>query len=473
MAELTRIARRPNAVDVADEQHRRCKDKAAADADDGDQRRKPAKDQPARVLGSALSRAGRLPRSASMRLPIARSPRPTATTIGIAPGPTPYIAPGGRPAASHTSTAASAASKNAMTRPAPDRRAAGESGDALIRRHDLTRPTDLSTSVTRTISFLQEIREGVTAEIGVRPTLLLEGFLPGVRLDHLLDRLAERLLLLGSDAGRRDHRAPVGEHEIDPLLLEGRDIHAGQPVFRGDADGAQLAGLDLPFIFAEARNARSDLGAEDGRQRFAAAGERDVVDLLCVRADRAGEQCRHHVVDAAGRAAGESDFCDVGFHRRGQILRGLDRRARRHHDDLDLLGEARDRRHLLERDRRFVHGERAHHDEAVHHQLVAVALGAIDELRDANAAAGARNVGHLHAARDFGSDEGLLHRPGGRSHPPPGAAGAITFSSSCCANEGPRRRVSATTAPNKRLCNRVIGRSPGGARLTLMVACDI
>ena len=54
-----------------------------------------------------------------------------------------------------------------------------------------------------------------------------------------------------------------------------------------------------------------------------------------------------------------------------------------------LVGEPRDRRHLVEVDRRLVGQDRADHDEAVHHQLVAVALGAVDELRDADGAAGA------------------------------------------------------------------------------------
>jgi hypothetical protein len=43
------------------------------------------------ALGSALSRAGRLPRSASIRLPIASRPSPTAMTTGITSGPMPYI----------------------------------------------------------------------------------------------------------------------------------------------------------------------------------------------------------------------------------------------------------------------------------------------------------------------------------------------------------------------------------------------
>src|SRR4029434_9590304 len=43
-------------------------------------------------------------------------------------------------------------------------------------------------------------------------------------------------------------------------------------------------------------------------------------------------------------------------------------------------------------------------------QLVAVALGAVDKLRDADAAAGACHVGDLDAARDLGGDQRLLHR---------------------------------------------------------------
>ncbi len=119
------------------------------------------------------------------------------------------------------------------------------------------------------------------------------------------------------------------------------------------------------------------------------------------------------MIDAAGRAAGKRDLGDVGLHGSGKILRRLDRRIRRYHDHLDFFGKARDRRHLIERHRRFVHGERAHHDKTVHHHLVAIALGAVDELRDADAAAGAGHVGDLDAAGDLGGDQRLLHRAGG------------------------------------------------------------
>ena len=90
-------------------------------------------------------------------------------------------------------------------------------------------------------------------------------------------------------------------------------------------------------------------------------------------------------------------------------LRRLDRRIRRHDDHLRFLGQARDRRDLIERDRRLVRGDRADHDEAVDHQLVAVALGAVDELGEADGAAGAGHVGHLHVLAMPGGDQRLLH----------------------------------------------------------------
>ena len=63
--------------------------------------------------------------------------------------------------------------------------------------------------------------------------------------------------------GRSDYRAPVGEHEIDALLLEGRHVDTRQALRRGHADGAQLTSLDLPFVLAVTGDAGGHLGAED------------------------------------------------------------------------------------------------------------------------------------------------------------------------------------------------------------------
>jgi hypothetical protein len=101
----------------------------------------------------------------------------------------------------------------------------------------------------------------------------------------------------------------------------------------------------------------------------------------------------------------------------------------------------------------FVHGERADHDEAVHHQLVAVALGAVDELRDADAAAGACHVRHLDAAGDLGGDQRLLHRACGLIPTAAGCGGRhdleleLLREGRCCGLQASARR----TAPNRRV----------------------
>ena len=71
--------------------------------------------------------------SASIRLPIARRPRPTAMTTGITSGPMPYIVVAGSWRESHTSTAARPASASAMTTPARStRRDAGPWGRSVM-----------------------------------------------------------------------------------------------------------------------------------------------------------------------------------------------------------------------------------------------------------------------------------------------------------------------------------------------------
>ena len=205
---------------------------------------------------------------------------------------------------SHQIAPAKARSRSAMTRPAAsmrrvmgvpckigtalslDRRAADEASRA--RRFRRRAVLALRTSRGRPRSArpscgpdrrLQELGERVAREIGVVPALRLQDFLPFLGLHHLVHGLGQSLLLVGGDAGRGHDRAPVGDLEVDALILQGRAVDVRQLGGRGDADQAQLAGLDLAFELAVAGNADRDLAAEDGRERFAAARERDVVDL--------------------------------------------------------------------------------------------------------------------------------------------------------------------------------------------------
>lgn len=78
-----------------------------------------------------------------------------------------------------------------------------------------------------------------------------------------------------------------------------------------------------------------------------------------------------------------------------------------------FTGQARDRRHLIERDRRAVGKDRANHDVTTDDKLRRVAAGLVDELRQADRAAGAGNVGHLHRVGDLLVLQRALHRAGG------------------------------------------------------------
>src|SRR5262245_35264341 len=63
----------------------------------------------------------------------------------------------------------------------------------------------------------------VAREPEVLPVVLLERLLPLLALRSLLDRLHQLVALRLGDAGSGPHAAPVGELDIDALLLERRD----------------------------------------------------------------------------------------------------------------------------------------------------------------------------------------------------------------------------------------------------------
>ena len=180
----------------------------------------------------------------------------------------------------------------------------------------------------------------------------------------------------------------------------------------GHGERAHLAGLDLAFELAVARDAGRDLAADDRRDRLAAARKGDVVDLGDVAAGGLGEQRSQDVVGAAGRTARPSHLADIRLHGGGEVLDRLVRRVRRHDDDERIAGEARDRRHHVEIDGRLVGQDRPDHGDAVDHQLIAVALRRVDELGQTDGAAGAGDVGHLHVLGDARRGHHLLQRAG-------------------------------------------------------------
>ncbi len=97
---------------------------------------------------------------------------------------------------------------------------------ASPRHHGVTRPTDFASDAGRRASCSPSPGSSAKAspvEIGVVPALLLEDVLPGRRLHHLVDQLGQRRRAVAAAMpGGAHHRAPVGDHEVDALLLEGR-----------------------------------------------------------------------------------------------------------------------------------------------------------------------------------------------------------------------------------------------------------
>src|SRR5690606_39806716 len=75
-----------------------------------------------------------------------------------------------------------------------------------------------------------EVRvELVPAHVGVEPVVLYQSRLPRVARDHGLDGGDQGVTLIGRDARRRDHAAPVGDVEFDVLLPRRRGVDALHP----------------------------------------------------------------------------------------------------------------------------------------------------------------------------------------------------------------------------------------------------
>src|SRR5688572_17561473 len=73
------------------------------------------------------------------------------------------------------------------------------------------------------VLLLHVLAEGVARQPEVAPVLLLERFLPCGALHALLHRGDELVTLRLADPGRGPDAAPVGELDVDALLLERGD----------------------------------------------------------------------------------------------------------------------------------------------------------------------------------------------------------------------------------------------------------
>ena len=96
----------------------------------------------------------------------------------------------------------------------------------------------------------------------------------------------------------------------------------------------------------------------------------------------------------------------VGLQLRDEVGHGLDVAAGGDDDRLLLAGQPGDRGDHRQVDGRVVGEDGADHDVAADDQALGVALGLVDELGEADGAAGAGDVGHL----DVAGDAFLLHQ---------------------------------------------------------------
>ena len=132
-------------------------------------------------------------------------------------------------------------------------------------------------------------------------------------------------------------------------MPDSRSVGASMPGTRSarrDGQHAQPAGRDLSAELAVAADPGGQLSAEQRGQRFAAAGERHVVDeRLGGTPHRLGDQPDQQVIGAAGRSAAPRDAAGTRRRTRRSDLRSVaDGRRRRDGDHLELAGQPRDRR---------------------------------------------------------------------------------------------------------------------------------
>ena len=129
--------------------------------------------------------------------------------------------------------------------------------------------------------------------------------LPRLAVVHLVDDARPAVCLSASLMPGRGHdAAPVGEHQVDARLLEGRGVDARRPLRRRWWPGRGRRRPRSGRVNSPAPEvANVDLVAEDGRQQVAAAVVRHEVDRRGVDADRLRELHRQQVVRAAGGGA--------------------------------------------------------------------------------------------------------------------------------------------------------------------------
>ena len=294
--------------------------------------------------------------------------------------------------------------------------------------------------MTRSRSAVEERAELVAGHGEVLPAVLLARLLPsrprrpsarparsGTAGPRPRSRAARRCR--ASSPARRRCPAPAASAR-SPRPPRGRaGFRRGVAARRrpGDGQRAQLARLDLVLPLADTGDAGRDLAAEDGRQRLAAAGEGDVVDLRRVDARPPGRSGRR----GCGRCRRPSRRPRRS--RSGSAWKAAIRSSSVWYSEsagTTITSNSAVRLEIgvvcVERHRRLVGGDGADHHQTHHHQVVVVAGLVVDELGEADRAAGPLDVEDLDASATMPSS--CSTRCISRavvSQPPPGAAGAM------------------------------------------------
>ena len=162
-------------------------------------------------------------------------------------------------------------------------------------------PRSATTCCTRCCSLATKSSSSAPGLHERRPVVALDVLRHSRRLEHLRHPAGDPLALGVGEPRRRDEHAPVGELEVDALVLDRRRL---APVDldvdgRGHREQPHLARLDLVDELAQPGDARVDRAGQDRRVRLAAARVRDVLGLLRVGA-RARARARP---PAAGRSS--------------------------------------------------------------------------------------------------------------------------------------------------------------------------
>ncbi len=205
-----------------------------------------------------------------------------------------------------------------------------------------------------TRSSARKVAKSAAGMIEVGPLPLGDRVLPGLALDHGVDRGLRAARSSAGTSGAAKRPRQLKKATSTPCSFSVGMSTPGSRSSEERASARSLPAFDLRAELAVAGDADGDVAAQDRGQRLAAARVGDVVELGEVGADRLHDQPGDDVVGAADRSAAPGDRTRIGLQRGDEVVERLDRRVDRNDDDLELADDAGERRDLVEGNRRLV-----------------------------------------------------------------------------------------------------------------------